>query len=75
MGINPDIEKLIMTQLQDVKDPETGRSIAKSKQIYEINELDDEIQVKVGLTSFALPLKQDFEQSVEDAVQRACPDI
>ena len=74
MGINSDIEKLILNQLQDVKDPETGRSIAKSKQIHEVNEIDGQIQVKVGLTSFASPVKQDFHQSVEEAVRRACPE-
>ncbi|MDG2185162.1 MAG: Mrp/NBP35 family ATP-binding protein [Mariniblastus sp.] len=74
MDINQDLEQRVMAQLQDVKDPETGRPITKSKQVYGIDDVDGSIEVKIGLTSFAAPLKADFQKTVEEAVRRACPD-
>ena len=74
MDINQDLEKRVMAQLQDIKDPETGRPITKSKQVYGIDDVNGSIEVKIGLTSFAAPLKSDFQKTVEEAVRRACPD-
>ncbi len=72
--MNQDLEQRIRTELQNVKDPESGRPITKSKQIYRIDETNGKIHVEIGLTSFAAPLRSDFQAEVEKAVQRACPD-
>ena len=74
MNTNQDLEQLVMTALEQIKDPETGRPITKSKQVYEIGEKDGAVQVKIGLTSFAAPLKSDFQQAITEAVQKVCPE-
>lgn len=55
-----DLSQQITDCLADLKDPETGRAIGKTKQIYDIKCDDNKIEVQLGLPSFALPLKQDF---------------
>jgi len=67
MSENQTLETRIRETLSKIKDPETGRNL--SKQIHDINVGDDHVVVKVGLTSFAAPLKDDFQQVVLQALQ------
>lgn len=60
MENNQEILDRVRTVLAEVKDPETGRSIGSSKQIHDIVVTEKQIDAKVGLTSFAWILKQDF---------------
>ncbi len=53
--------------LGEIKDPETGRRLRK--QIHETKVEDNLISVKVGLTSYANPLKADFENEVKNALE------
>ena len=48
--------------LGTVKDPETGRKL--SKQIHSVSAENDELKIQVGLTTFAAPLKADFEKEI-----------
>ena len=48
--------------LGTVKDPETGRKLAK--QIHSVAVENDELRIQVGLTTFAAPLKADFEKEI-----------
>ena len=48
--------------LGTVKDPETGRKLAK--QIHTVAVENNELNVQVGLTTFAAPLKPDFQQEI-----------
>jgi ATP-binding protein involved in chromosome partitioning len=71
MSDNQSLENKIREVLAKIKDPETGRNL--SKQIHEVNVGDDQVSVKVGLTSFAAPLKEDFQRDVNAALQAALP--
>ena len=62
-----DLKQQVTDSLADLKDPETGRAIGKTKQIYDVKCDDGTIAVQLGLPSFALPLKQDF---IDDATNR-----
>jgi ATP-binding protein involved in chromosome partitioning len=55
-----------------LKDPETGRGL--SKQIKSIEVSDKRIHVQIGLTSFAAPLKSDFQNQIEFLVKERFPD-
>ncbi len=57
-----DLESNIRNLLSELKDPETGRKL--KKQIHEVNVEGKKASVKVGLTSFAAPLKKDFHDKV-----------
>jgi len=57
-----DVETQVRTILAQIKDPETGRNL--KKQIHEVVVDGNKIVVKVGLTSFAAPLKSDFHAEV-----------
>ena len=49
--------------LGTVKDPETGRKLAK--QIHSVSADNGQLKVQVGLTTFAAPLKADFEYEIK----------
>ena len=71
MSDNQSLENKIREVLAKIKDPETGRNL--SKQIHEVNVGDDQVSVKIGLTSFAAPVKDDFQRDVSAALQAALP--
>ena len=62
MSESLDLETRARKVLSEIKDPETGRNLAK--QIKEIKVADNELHAKIGLTSFAAPLKNDFQKEV-----------
>jgi ATP-binding protein involved in chromosome partitioning len=59
-----ELEAQVKTLLGEIKDPETGRNL--KKQINEVVVQGNKIAVKVGLTSFAAPLKADFKETVSN---------
>ncbi len=61
------LEARVRSVLSEIKDPETGRKL--SKQIHGIVANENEISVKVGLTSFAAPLKTDFQNQVTETLK------
>jgi len=69
-----DISEKVRNILADIKDPESGVSIAKRKQIVEVTADEQQIGVKIGLTSFSFPIRQDFENSVRQALSAHVPD-
>lgn len=62
-------EDQIRSLLKEIKDPETGRGL--SKQIHEVSVADGTAHVKVGITSYALPLKAKFQQEIENKLNGA----
>ncbi|MFK7770018.1 MAG: P-loop NTPase [Mariniblastus sp.] len=67
------LETRVRETLAKIQDPETGRKLAK--QIHEVVADADHVSVKVGLTSFAAPLKKDFHQEVLDALKSDFADV
>ena len=60
MSQSPTLEDQVRAALAKIKDPETGRTL--KKQIHDVEASESKIKVKVGLTSYANPLKNDFEK-------------
>jgi ATP-binding protein involved in chromosome partitioning len=58
----------VQTVLAEIKDPECGRPITQCKQVHELAVDGNTINAKIGLTSFAAPIKADFEQSIRDLI-------
>ena len=67
MSQSPTLEDQVRAALAKIKDPETGRTL--KKQIHDVEASESKIKVKVGLTSYANPLKNDFEQEVTQSLQ------
>jgi ATP-binding protein involved in chromosome partitioning len=67
-----ELEQKVRTSLSEIKDPETGRPL--SKQIHEITADESAIKATVGLTTFALPIKNDFEEEVKNKLASTFPD-
>ena len=67
MSQSPTLEDQVRAALAKIKDPETGRTL--KKQIHDVEASESKIKVKVGLTSYANPLKNDFEKEVTEALQ------
>ncbi|MFT7632931.1 MAG: ATP-binding protein involved in chromosome partitioning, partial [Mariniblastus sp.] len=61
-----DLATRVRNALATIKDPETGRKL--SKQIHDVVADKTSINVKVGLTSFAAPLKEDFRNQVTETL-------
>ena len=66
------LETRVRQVLSGIKDPESGRKL--SKQVHDVCADAERILVRVGLTSFAAPLKQDFHDEVFRAVNKAFKD-
>lgn len=74
MENNPETIERINNALGTVKDPETGRSIAKSKQIHSVEVENNNIKATIGLTTFAWALKEDYQNQCLSALKTAFPD-
>ncbi len=61
--------------LSNLKDPETGRPVGKTKQIYDVKIANGTITVQLGISSFASPLKQDFVDAAMLQLRKSFPDI
>lgn len=72
MSENSTLETQVRQSLAKVKDPETGRPLAK--QIHDVAADEKMIAVRVGLTSFAAPLRQDFHNEVEAVLKADFPE-
>ena len=70
---NTEIENQVRELLSSIQDPETGRPL--KKQIQEVTADENRIAIKVGLTTFALPLKDEFQQQVTEKLQSRFPDL
>lgn len=60
--------------LEQIRDPESGRPITKSKQVHEIEVDGNTLNAKIGLTSFAGPVKSDFEDSIRQKLTASFPE-
>ncbi len=72
MSENPDPE-LLRTALGELRDPETGRSLAKTNQIGEITVQGEQVRCVVKLTTHSWPVRDEFTERVREKLQIACP--
>ncbi len=61
--------------LQDVRDPETGRSIVRTKQLYLTAVENGGIHLNIGLTTHSNPIADRFEAQLIDLLKSRFPDI
>jgi len=61
-------QEQVQQSLEKLQDPETGRTL--KKQISEVTVDGNSITAKIGLTSFAMPIKEIFQQEVTDHLQK-----
>lgn len=66
-------ENHVRSVLAEIKDPETGRPISQTGQIQNVVVEKNWIQVVVGLTHWAAPLREEFRQSVVETLQQNYP--
>ncbi len=65
-------QEQVQKSLEKIQDPETGRAL--KKQIKEVVVEDVNITAKIGLTSFAMPIKDSFAKEVNDHLKSDFPD-
>ena len=61
-------QEQVQQSLEKIQDPETGRGL--KKQIHDVVVDGDNITAKVGLTTFAMPIKDSFQQEVTEHLQK-----
>ena len=66
--------ELVNQVLEKVADPETGRSITRTKQLYETLVEDGRIQLKIGLTTHSNPVTQRFLEYAKEILHQEFPD-
>lgn len=59
--------------LESISDPETGRSLGKTRQIQHLSIDGDQVTIKIGLTSFASMLRGEIRQEIESAIRSRFP--
>ena len=60
--------------LQDISDPETGRSIIRTKQLYDTIVDGETIELNIGLTSHSRPIHDRFVEHVRQVLTKQFPD-
>ena len=73
MPENTPTTETVTSVLSSVLDPETGRSITKCNQVYELEVTESHINLQAGLTSFAKPLEQDFRSNIAELLKSKFP--
>src|SRR5437868_157080 len=59
--------------LAELRDPETGRSIAKMEQIHHVTISGARVTVQLGLTTWAGPLREEFRQEAQSLLESRFP--
>ena len=61
-----DLIQQIRSSLEQIADPETGRGL--KKQILSVESNNESVEIRVGLTSFAAAIKEEFQQKIESTL-------
>lgn len=61
--------------LSGLKDPETGRSLVKLNQVKDIQIENGQLSLELALTTWAAPLWQDVQASVEEELRSSFPQL
>ena len=61
----------VETLVGQFKDPETGRNIGATKQVYLVDVNENKIAVTLGITSHSEPIRSDVQSSWEEKLQAA----
>lgn len=65
----------IQQLLESIKDPETGRPLGKTKQIKSLRVTENKVEVVIGLTNFAKPLTQEFQNETLSRIRDRFPNV
>lgn len=69
----PSVEQVNQV-LHEIADPETGRSIIRTKQLYETVVEDTKIHLNIGLTTHSNPIKDRFEEKIVGLLGKSFPE-
>ena len=72
MSENNELIEQVRAVLGKIPDPETGRGL--KKQILAIEPAAESITVRVGLTSFAAAIREEFQEKVQSTLASELPD-
>lgn len=75
MNTESTLAELVQAELESIKDPESGRSIVKRKQVNSIEASSEKIFVDIGITTFAFPIKDDFRADVQEKLATRFPEV
>ena len=67
------LETLLQSELEQIKDPESGRSITQRKQVVSQSIDDSRVAVKIGITTFANAVREDFQAAVVEKLKTRFP--
>jgi ATP-binding protein involved in chromosome partitioning len=70
--ITPDTEQ-VQQILEQVRDPETGRPIVRSRQLRDVTVRDNEVRVTIGLTPHSAPVRDRFADAVRALLESHFP--
>jgi ATP-binding protein involved in chromosome partitioning len=65
----------IQTILSELRDPETGRPLGKTKQIESIRVDGERVVCKLGLSTHSWPIRDEFTERVEEAIKTKLPGV
>lgn len=69
-----EIKEEIRAKLSQLRDPENGRELGKSKQIESIEVDGNEVRCTIRLTTHSWPIKDEFSEKVEESIRSAYPE-
>ena len=61
--------------LDDIKDPETGRSLTQMEQVADVTVNGEQVKIGVELTTHSAPIWDDFKGDVSEQVRAALPSV
>lgn len=74
MAQSPKLEQL-RAQLNQLKDPETGREIGKTQQLGDLQWEGDTVRCTVRLTTHSWPIRDEFVQQVEECIRAVATEV
>lgn len=73
---NPNITLASIEQaIGTLQDPETGRPLSKTDQVRNVSWTDDTLQAEIALGTHSLPIADEFQQRVVEAIQAKFPNF
>ena len=69
-----DIQENIRAKLAQLRDPENGRELGKTKQIESIAIDGNQVRCTIRLTTHSWPIKDEFSDKIEETIRSAYPE-
>jgi ATP-binding protein involved in chromosome partitioning len=70
-----DLITKLRNALADIRDPETGRSLAKTNQIGELKLADGKLECTIKLSTYSWPLRKSLEERIVEHLRGLAPEL